>query len=131
MAILFSSIELAPLQYRVYPPFGLVTEAYISIGAFLLFVGIFTSAIQISRDAELRKEFYKSASGQLELLKNIGVSQMEKELEEKVKAIQKSSAVWEMPYESEELEAESAKKILRDVLNELYLEKNIKKKAIK
>jgi hypothetical protein len=35
----------------------------------------------------------KSALGQLELLKNIGVSQMEKELEEKVKAIQKSSAV--------------------------------------
>lgn len=89
MAILFSSIELAPLQYRVYPPFGLVTEAYIPIGAFLLFVSIFTSAIQISRDAELRREFYKSAAGQLELLKNIGVSQMERELEEKVKAMQK------------------------------------------
>jgi hypothetical protein len=123
MAILFSSIELAPLQYRVYPPFGLVTEAYIPIGAFLLFVSIFTSAIQISRDAELRREFYKSAAGQLELLKNIGVSQMERELEEKVKAMQKSSAVWQTPYESEELEAERAKKILRDVLNELYSEK--------
>jgi hypothetical protein len=123
MAILFSSIELAPLQYRVYPPFGLVTEAYIPIGAFLLFVSIFTSAIQISRDAELRREFYKSAAGQLELLKNIGVSQMERELEEKVKAMQKRSAVWQTPYESEELEAESAKKILRDVLNELYSEK--------
>jgi hypothetical protein len=123
MAILFSSIELAPLQYRVYPPFGLVTEAYIPIGAFLLFVSIFTSAIQISRDAELRREFYKSAAGQLELLKNIGVSQMERELEEKVKAMQKRSAVWQTPYESEELEAESAKKILRDVLNKLYSEK--------
>jgi hypothetical protein len=86
-------------------------------------VGIFTSAIQISRDAQLRKEFYKSASGQLDLLKNIGVSQMEKELEERVKTIQKRSTVWETPYESEEVEAESAKKILRDVLNELYSEK--------
>jgi hypothetical protein len=123
MAILFSSIELAPLQYRVYPPFGLITEAYIPIGSFLLFMGIFTSAIQISRDVELRKEFYKSASGQLELLKNIGVSQMEKELEDKVKVMQKRSAVWEIPYESEELETESVKKILRDVLNELYSEK--------
>jgi hypothetical protein len=128
MAILFSSIELAPLQYRVYPPYGYVTEAYIPIGAFLLFVGIFNSAIRISRDAELRKEFYKSASGQLSLLKSIGVSQMEKELEEKVKAMQK---VWETPYESEELEEENAKKILNDVLNELYSEKNIKKKAIR
>jgi hypothetical protein len=43
-------------------------------------------------------------------------------LEEKVKTIQKSSAVLETPYESEELEVESAK-ILRDVLNELYPEK--------
>jgi hypothetical protein len=124
MSILFSSIELAPLQYRVYPPYGLVTEAYIPIGAFLLFVGIFASAIQISRNAELRKEFYKSTSGQLALFKNIGVSQMEKELVERVRAMQKSSRVWETPYESEELESENAKKILHDVLNELYSTKN-------
>jgi hypothetical protein len=124
MSILFSSIELAPLQYRVYPPYGLVTEAYIPIGAFLLFVGIFASAIQISRNAELRKEFYKSTSGQLALFKNIGVSQMEKELVERVRAMQKSSRVWETPYESEELESENAKKILHDVLNELYSAKN-------
>jgi hypothetical protein len=48
---------------------------------------------------------------------------MEKELEERAKDMQKRSAVWETPYESEELESESAKKILRDVLNELYSEK--------
>ncbi len=89
MVIVFTSIELAPLQYRVYPPYGLVTEAYIPLGAFLLFVGIFASAIQISRNTELRKEFYKSASGQLALFKNIGISQMEKELEERVKAYAK------------------------------------------
>ena len=46
MTIIFASVELAPLQFRTYPPFGLVTEAYIPIGAYLLFVGIFTSAVQ-------------------------------------------------------------------------------------
>lgn len=45
---------------------------------------------------------------------------MEKELEEKVKTMQKRSVTWETPYESEELEMENAKKILQDVLNELY-----------
>jgi hypothetical protein len=128
MAIVFTSVELAPLQYRVYPPYGLITEAYIPLGAFLLFVGIFASAIQISRNAELRKEFYKSASGQLALFKNIGISQMEKELEERVEAMRKSSEAWETPYVSEELEEENAKKILMDVLNELYSEKNTKEK---
>ena len=102
MTIIFASIELAPLQFRAYPPFGLVTEAYIPIGAYLLFVGIFTSAVQISRNAELRKIFYRNASAQLDLFKSIGVSQMEKELEERVKAMQKSSEAWETPFESEE-----------------------------
>ena len=32
--------------------------------------------------------FYKSASSQLSLLKNIGVSEMEKELEKEVKAVE-------------------------------------------
>jgi uncharacterized membrane protein (Fun14 family) len=56
------------------------SQAFIPLGAYLLFVGIFTSAKNISRDSELRKEFYKSAASQLALLKAIGVSQMEKEL---------------------------------------------------
>ena len=78
-----SSIETTPLQYRVFPPYGLITEAFVPIGSYLLFVGIFTSAKHISRDTELRKEFYKGAASQLTLLKAIGVSQMEKELEKR------------------------------------------------
>ena len=56
MVILFSSIALAPLQYGVYPPYGLITEAFIPLGTYLLLVGIFISAIHISRDAMVRKE---------------------------------------------------------------------------
>ena len=123
MAIIFASVELAPLQYRAYPPYGLVTEAYIPIGAYLLFVGIFTSAVQISRNSELRKVFYRNVSAQLDLFKSIGVSQMEKELEERVKLIQNASAPSEMPYEPDELDPENAKRILREVIDELHSEK--------
>jgi hypothetical protein len=130
MAILFGSIELAPLQYRVYPPYGLITEAFIPLGAYLLFVGIFASAKHISGDAKLRKEFYKSASSQLGLLKTIGVSQMEKEFEEKVRFIQKHHGLSEKTYEphleEENLEEEHVKQILHDVLNELYYSKKSK-----
>ena len=120
MAIVFSAIELTPLKYNVFPPYGLLTESYLPIGAFLIFIGIYTSAVRISRDSELRKEFYKSASSQVGLLKSIGVSQMEKELEEKVKDMQKRWRGYEPPFESQELDEENAKRILRDVLNELY-----------
>ena len=120
MTIIFASVELAPLQFRTYPPFGLVTEAYIPIGAYLLFVGIFTSAVQISRNAELRKVFYKDVSAQLDLFKSIGVSQMEKELEERVNLMQKASEPSQMPFEPEELDSENAKRILREVIEELH-----------
>lgn len=113
----------APLQFRTYPPFGLVTEAYIPIGAYLLFVGIFTSAVQKERNAVLRKVFYRSASAQLDLFKSIGVSQMEKELEERVKSMQITSDPSQMPFEPEELDSENAKRILREVVEELSLRK--------
>ena len=80
MTILFSSVEITPLQYKVFPPFGLVTEAFIPLGAFLLLVGIFTSAVNVSQDGELRRDFRKSAIAQLNLLRTIGIAQLEKEL---------------------------------------------------
>jgi len=135
MAILFGTFEISPLQYHVYPPYGLVTQAFIPLGAYLLFVGIFTSAKNISRDAEVRKEFYKSAASQLSLLKAIGVSQMEKELENQVKFVHKRSRVSEKEEEAhleeENLEEENVKEILNDVLNELYYSKGKKQETQK
>ena len=122
MVILFCSNEISPLRSHVYPPYGFITEAFLPLGAYLLLIGIFTSAKYISQDARLRKEFYKSAESQLTLLKNIGVSQMEKEFEGKVKFLQES---FKSPkrLEEPELEEEYIKEILRDVLNELYYSK--------
>jgi hypothetical protein len=128
MVILFSSLAITPLQYRAYPPYGLITEAFIPLGSYLLFVGIFTSAKYISRDSELRKEFYKSAASQLALLRTIGVSQMEKEIEKKIRFLEKRSGLskTEESYLQERLEEQNAKHILHDVLNELYYSKGKK-----
>jgi hypothetical protein len=125
MAILFGSLEITPLQYRVYPPYGLITEAFMPLGSYLLVVGIFTSAKHISRDVALRKEFHKSAASQLRLLKAIGVSQMEKELESEVKYVAKRAELIQTRDEPE-LEHEEIKQILHDVLNELYYSKGKK-----
>jgi hypothetical protein len=127
MVILFGSVQIESLQYHVYPPYGLVTEAFIPIGTYLLFVGIFTSAKHISRDAEVRKEFYKSASSQLTLLQTIGVSQMEKELEGQVKSLEERFKPLERTDEPD-LKDEEIKEILHDVLTELYYSKG--KRAI-
>ena len=127
MAILFGSLEITPLQYRVFPPYGLITEAFIPVGSYLLFVGIFTSAKHISRDSEVRKELYKNAASQLTLLRAIGVSQMEKELEGQLKSLEERFKPLDRTDEPD-LKAEEVKEILHDVLTELYYSKG--KKAI-
>jgi hypothetical protein len=123
MVILFSSIALAPLQYGLYPPYGLITEVFIPLGAYLLLVGIFTSAIHISRDAAVRRELYRSAINQLDLLKSIGTSEMEREFEGRVKYLEKAHRISEIPTRSkvaEEIEVENVKKILHEVLEEVH-----------
>ena len=75
----------------------------------------------------MRKEIYKNASSQLTLLKAIGVSEMEKELEVQAKSIEKRLK----PFETKDvpdLKDEDIKEILHDVLTELYYSKG--KKAI-
>jgi hypothetical protein len=136
MTIVFGSAEITPLQYHVYPPYGVATEAFIPLGSYLLLLGIFISAKNISRDSELRRDFYKSAASQLTLLKAIGVSQMEKELEKQVKYIHDLSKVSEKEEEAhlEEtsyVDEEKAKEILHDVLNELYYSKSNKEESDK
>lgn len=124
MAILFGTFEISPVQYHVYPPYGFITQAFIPLGTYLLFIGIFSSARVVSRDALLRKEFYNSAASQLSLLKSIGVSQMEKELEKQVRYIYKRSGVSDTDEDMDEeqsfLDEQNAREILHDVLNELY-----------
>jgi hypothetical protein len=91
MTILIGSIEITPLQYHVYPPYGLVTMAFLPLGSYLLFVGIFISAKNLSRDSELRRQFYKQAESQLGLLRAIGISEMEKEIVKQVASLEKKS----------------------------------------
>ena len=132
ITILFGSIEIAPLQFTVYPPFGFVTEALIPFGAYLLVVGIFTSAKYASQDVELRKQFYKNASSQLDLLRSIGVAQMEKEYERKVRYVKERleplKATYGSQFETEMNEAD-VKETLHEVLNELYYSKGKKERT--
>ena len=65
---------------------------------------------------------YESASSQLTLLKAIGLSQVEKELESQVKFVQKRSRLLSERIDEPQLE-EEGKEILHDVVNELYYSK--------
>jgi hypothetical protein len=121
IAILVGSIEITPLQYHVYPPYGIITMAFLPLGTYLLFAGIFISAKNISRDAELRRQFYKRAESQLNLLRAIGISEMEKEIVMQVRSLEDNIVV--SAPEPETLSDEKVREIIHDVLSELYYSK--------
>ena len=116
MTILFSCVEIRPLNYKVLPPYGLITEAFIPLGTFLLLVGIYTSAINVSQDGELRRDFRKRATAQLTLLRTIGIAQMEKELVKNFKLAEKHDTNLGTTQDYSE---ENVKQIVHEVLEEL------------
>jgi hypothetical protein len=140
IAILFGSIEIDSLLYAVYPPFGLVTILFMPIGSYLLFTGLSLSATHVARDKMLRKEFYKNAMSQLNLLKTIGVTEMENQIIKSHKSIKKrtvplgikeaqldKNALKDMLHDVvEDMDTDDVREILHDVLTEIYAKAKIK-----
>jgi hypothetical protein len=67
-----------------YPPFGLVTVSFFGLASFLMFNGIYSSAISVAEDSELRKSIRRYAIEESRLLDSIGMAQMEREIEKRV-----------------------------------------------
>jgi hypothetical protein len=119
IAIIFGSIEITTLQYRLYPPFGLITQAFMMLGTYLLSIGILTSSGYISNDANLRRDIYKNAQSQLSLLKTIGVTQMQEEVMKKIKFAEIRTNDSQIENNTQ-MEKEDIRKIVNEVINELY-----------
>jgi hypothetical protein len=75
-----------------YPPFGLPTITFLGISSYLLFVGIYYSSVSISVDTALRRTIESSVEEQFKFVSKIGRSQMEREIENRVKGVTKRSA---------------------------------------
>lgn len=124
IAILFSSMEVKSIAFAVYPPFGLLTILLMPLGACMILNGLVIAAGQISKDTELRKEFYSRAENQLNLLRTIGVTEMESQLMKSCKNLIGRFGSQEENQTYKELEDEDVKQIVREVLNELKSKKN-------
>lgn len=89
MMLLFSSNQATDLGNDPYPPFGLATVSFFGLASFLVFVGIYSSAISVAQDSELRKSIRGFAMRDSKLLDTIGTSQMEREIEKRAIAFSK------------------------------------------
>ena len=85
--LLAISNEDAKIYLLPYPPFGLVTISFMGISSYLLMVGIYYSSVSTSINSQIRSMIERSVNNELSFLSNIGRSQMEKQILNRIKEL--------------------------------------------
>ena len=119
--LIFGANQALAQTLAPYPPFGLVTTSVLIIGAFLMLLGIYNSAVLVSVNDELRKSIRKYAL-ESKLLGVIGEAELGREMDKTVKKIvtQTASIEEEVPVE---LDVNEVKKYIEYVRSERLKEK--------
>jgi hypothetical protein len=67
-----------------YPPLGLTSISLTGLASYLIFAGIYSSAVSVSQDLKRRKSIRNFALTEASLLDSIGSAHMEQEIQNKV-----------------------------------------------
>jgi hypothetical protein len=120
MILLFSSIEPGNPFFAVYPPFGLVTLLFLGLSSYLLLVGMLGCAAYVSRDVELRREIYKGLEVDSDVLRKMGIAEVQREMERKVLPLVNKMNLSDEMRESMDPSDEDVKIMIDEVLNEIH-----------
>jgi hypothetical protein len=90
--ILFYVAGSALVLQAAYPPFGLVSVSFTGLSCYLIFNGLYFSAISVSQDMTLRQSIRKSVMEQSKLLDSIGTAEMEREVQKQVLTVAKKTS---------------------------------------
>ena len=76
--LLFYIAGSALVSQAAYPPYGLVSVSFTGLSCYLIYNGLYFSAISVSQDMTLRQSIRKSVMEQSKLLDSIGTAEMER-----------------------------------------------------
>jgi hypothetical protein len=113
--LIFYIAGSATVSQAAYPLFGLVSTAFTGISTYLMYVGLYSSAVTLSQDLTLRKTIRKSVMEQSKLLDSIGTAQMERELQTSVLTIAKKTS--DKMKENSGIEASLSEDEMRDYMS--------------
>jgi hypothetical protein len=107
-----------------YPPFGFATFCFLGLSTYLVFIGLYSSAISVSQDIQLRKSIKTIATKDTNLLSSIGTAQMEQEIQKTVNSMKGVVAEQEKELEEQtgieaNLEEDEMKNYLEEVMQEV------------
>jgi hypothetical protein len=91
--VLFYVSGSAMVSQAAYPPYGLAAVSFTGLSCYLIYTGLYFSAISVSQDMALRQSIRKSVMvEQSKLLDSIGSAQMERELQKRVLTVAKKAS---------------------------------------
>jgi hypothetical protein len=123
--LLFYVAGSATATQLAYPPFGLASVSFTGLSCYLIYTGLYSSAISVSQDAGLRQSIRKSAIKEVKFLESIGTAQMEQELQKRVLTIAKkqSDNMTEETGVQPSLSDDDMKQYLEEVIREIKVRK--------
>lgn len=84
LLLLLISFQAQVLITASFPPFGLLSVSFMGLSSYLIFIGIYSSAVSVSQDSRLRSSIRKSVETEVDFIGNIGSAEMEKTITERV-----------------------------------------------
>jgi hypothetical protein len=130
LMLLFTSNQAIVLVNSPYPPFGIATVSFMGLSSYLILVGIYSSAISIAHDVNLRQSIRKFAIKQSSLLDSIGVAQMEHDIQKEVITMTEKNKqrIAEETGVQSSLNEDDIKQYLNKVIEEVEARKKIEEK---
>ena len=127
--LLFASDQAIVLIGLPYPPFGLAAVSFVGLSSYLIFVGIYYSAISLSYNERVRFEIKKFALSESKLLDSIGSAQLEKIIAEKAEIIaQNQDTAAKGSGIPSSIQEDDIRKYIDDVMQEMKSYKKEEKK---
>ena len=90
--LLFYVAGSATATQAAYPPFGLASVSFTGLSCYLIYTGLYSSAISVSQDLALRQSIRQSVKEQSKFLESMGTAQMEAELQTRVLSTAKKAS---------------------------------------
>jgi hypothetical protein len=84
LLLLLVSYQAQDLITAPFPPFGTLSTSFTGLSSYLIFIGIYSSAVSVSQDSQLRDSIRRSVEAEVNFIGNIGNAQMDHAIVEKV-----------------------------------------------
>jgi hypothetical protein len=117
---LFSSAQPGMPFYAAYPPFGIATLLFLGLSSYMLLVGMLGIVANVSRDSELRREIYKGLEVDSDMLKKMGMAEMQREMERRILPLANKIELSDEIRVRMDPSEEDVKIMINEVLNEIH-----------